>query len=34
MEIATSSLLAEFALHIILYSLGIFIVYFVGMQCS
>jgi hypothetical protein len=34
MEIATSSLLAEFGLHAIFYGIGIFAAYFVGMQCS
>jgi len=34
MEIATSSLLAEFAVNAIFYGIGMFIVYFVGMQCS
>ena len=34
MEIATSSLLAEFGLYAIFYGIGMFIVYFVGMQYS
>lgn len=34
MEIATSSLMAEFAMYAIFYGIGIFIAYFIGMQCS
>jgi len=34
MEIATSSLMAEFGLQAALYGIGLFVVYFIGMQCS
>jgi hypothetical protein len=34
MEMATTSLLAEFGLHAFFYGIGIFAAYFVGMQCS
>jgi hypothetical protein len=34
MEIATTSLLAEFGLHAIFFGVGIFAAYFVGMQYS
>ncbi len=34
MEIASSSLMVEFAMYAVFYGIGISIAYFIGMQCS